>query len=126
MTMFTIIAERHGVQIWNIGASPIDALKIAEDRIKSGAERVSVSQPDGTPISSSALKKMAQEWAKARPAEGTVGIADPSVDRSDRDRSAAEGKTIRVGGSAMGAEAEEPAAKSPKQRVRVFKARKAQ
>lgn len=124
--MFTIVAERQGVQIWNGAASPSEAIKLAEGRIKSGAEKVSVVNKDGAFISASALKRLAQEQAKVRPAQSKIGVADPSTATSRRDRSAAEGKTIRVGGSAMEDKAEEPAAAPPKQRVRVFKARKAQ
>ncbi|WP_188350320.1 hypothetical protein, partial [Staphylococcus aureus] len=100
MTMFTIIAERHGVQVWNRGASPLDALKLAEERIKSGAEKVSVFQRDGTVISPSSLKKMAQDPVKARLSQSEIGVADSSAAISQRSQRTAEGKTIRVGGSA--------------------------
>lgn len=124
MTMFTIIAERHGVQVWNRGASPLDALKLAEERIKSGAEKVSVFQRDGTVISPSSLKKMVQDPVKARPSQSEIGVADSSAAISQRSQRTAEGKTIRVGGSATETKAEEPPATPLKQRVRIFKARK--
>lgn len=122
--MFTIVAEREGLQIYIRKNLPSDALKLAEDRIKSGAEKVSVFDGAGAFISASTLKRMAQEQAKVRLAQREVGVADPSAARPKRGQRSSESRTIRVGGSATEAKAEEPAATPAKSRVRVFKARK--
>lgn len=123
--MFIIIAERDGVQIYNRKEFPSDALKIAEDRIRSGAEKVSVFTSDGAFISASALKQLAQEQADVRPAQREIGAADPSGAISHADRCTTKGETIRVGDSAAETKAEKPVVTPAKARVRFFKARKA-
>ena len=57
---FTIVAERHGVSIYNRRSAAREALFLASSRVREGAEKVLVYDETGQFISASALSEAAR------------------------------------------------------------------